>query len=202
MKAKDCIVILDPGHGEDVAGKRSPDGKLREYKWARDTMAMLVDKFKAIGVQTYDTTQGSEYEPGLSVRTIRANTIAKTYKTKTCVFVSIHCNAAGHGKEWMNARGWCCFTTRGKTKSDKLADCIYAEAEKTFEGMKIRKDMSDGDADHEANFYVIKHTTMPAVLVENFFQDNKEDFEFLMSEEGHVKCADVMFNGVCKYLGL
>jgi N-acetylmuramoyl-L-alanine amidase len=27
--------ILDPAHGKNVAGKRSPDGKHREYLWSR-----------------------------------------------------------------------------------------------------------------------------------------------------------------------
>ena len=35
------LVILDPGHAAGVAGKRSPDGRLREYKWAREITGML-----------------------------------------------------------------------------------------------------------------------------------------------------------------
>jgi N-acetylmuramoyl-L-alanine amidase len=29
---KKLVIILDPAHGEEVAGKRSPDGLFREYK--------------------------------------------------------------------------------------------------------------------------------------------------------------------------
>ena len=29
------MVILDAGHGVDTPGKRSPDGRLREGRWAR-----------------------------------------------------------------------------------------------------------------------------------------------------------------------
>ena len=32
------IIILDAGHGENTPGKRSPDGKLREYKYCREIM--------------------------------------------------------------------------------------------------------------------------------------------------------------------
>ena len=35
----------------------------------------------------------------------------------------------------------------------------------------MRKDTSDGDPDKEANFYVLVHTSMPAILSENFFYD-------------------------------
>ena len=35
------IVIIDNGHGEDTAGKRSPDGRLREYAYAREIAKRL-----------------------------------------------------------------------------------------------------------------------------------------------------------------
>ena len=28
-------VLIDNGHGEETPGKRSPDGKFREYIWTR-----------------------------------------------------------------------------------------------------------------------------------------------------------------------
>lgn len=30
------LVVIDPGHGVETAGKRSPDGTLREYEFNRD----------------------------------------------------------------------------------------------------------------------------------------------------------------------
>ena len=30
------IIILDPGHGIDTPGKRSPDNRLLEYKYCRE----------------------------------------------------------------------------------------------------------------------------------------------------------------------
>ena len=35
------MVILDAGHGVDTPGKRSPDGRLREGRWARAMAARL-----------------------------------------------------------------------------------------------------------------------------------------------------------------
>ena len=42
-------------------------------------------------------------------------------------------NAAGNGKEWKTARGGCAFTTKGTTKSDAFAECLYDEAKKNFQ---------------------------------------------------------------------
>ena len=43
---------------------------------------------------------------------------------------------------------------------------------------------------------------MPAVLVENMFQDNKSDVEFLTSAEGKEILANIMIKGICDYFGI
>ena len=134
----------------------------------------------------------------LSERCRRVN----EYKTSEAILISIHCNAAGNGSNWMQARGWEAWTSVGQTKADKLADCLYATAEECLFGMKIRKDMADGDPDKESSFYILKHTKCPAVLTENLFQDNKEDVDFLLSEEGKRTIVSLHVKGICKYLGI
>jgi N-acetylmuramoyl-L-alanine amidase len=41
---------------------------------------------------------------------------------------------------------------------------------------------------------------MPAVLVENFFQDNKQDVQYLLSEEGRKDVIDIHVYGIEKYI--
>ena len=62
--------------------------------------------------------------------------------------------------------------------------------------------MSDGDPDYEENFYVLKKTSCPAVLTENFFQDNKDDVEWLSSEEGKETVVEYHLRGILRYLNL
>lgn len=62
--------------------------------------------------------------------------------------------------------------------------------------------MTDGDPDKESGFYILKHTKCPAVLTENLFQDNKEDVEFLLSEEGKRAIISLHVWGIMKDLGL
>ena len=52
---KKLIIILDPAHGSDVAGKRSPDGLHREYKWSREICADLKILFEALGYEVHYT---------------------------------------------------------------------------------------------------------------------------------------------------
>jgi len=37
------LYILDPAHGANTPGKRSPDGKHREYKWSREIISMILN---------------------------------------------------------------------------------------------------------------------------------------------------------------
>ena len=100
-----------------------------------------------------------EIDVPLSERCRRVN----EYKILKQFLFPIHCNAAGNGLNWMQARGWGSMDQCGQTKADKLADCLYATAEECLFGMKIRKDMADGDPDKESSFYILKHTKCPAV---------------------------------------
>jgi N-acetylmuramoyl-L-alanine amidase len=96
--------------------------------------------------------------------------------------LSVHVNAAGNG-DWYNATGWSAWTTKGQNNSDKLADCLYEAAEEILKplGKKLRYDMTDGDKDFESNFYVIKRVNCVACLTENFFMDNMNDVDWLLS---------------------
>lgn len=190
-------VLIDNGHGSNTPGKRSPDGRLREYAYTREIAERLVMELRKNGIDAERIVK-EEIDVPLAERCRRAN----EYKASEAVLVSIHCNAAGNGRDWMSARGWEVWTSVGKTKADKLATCLYEDAEHCLPGMKIRKDMTDGDPDKESGFYILKHTKCPAVLTENLFQDNREDVEFLLSEEGKRAIVNLHVWGIMKYLGL
>lgn len=190
-------VLIDNGHGSNTPGKRSPDGRLREYAYTREIASRLEMELRKNGIDAERIVK-EEIDVPLAERCRRVN----EYKASEAIFVSIHCNAAGNGSDWMSARGWEAWTSVGKTKADKLATCLYEDAEHCLPGMKIRKDMTDGDPDKESGFYILKHTKCPAVLTENLFQDNREDVEFLLSEEGKRAIISLHVWGIMKYLGL
>ena len=79
--------------------------------------------------------------------------------------------------------------------------CLYSSAAECFPtGTKIRSDWSDKDPDWEENFYILQKTKCPAVLTENFFQDNKEDVEFLLSADGKARIVKAHAIGIANYL--
>ena len=101
----------------------------------------------------------------------------------------------------MSATGWSCYTCKGQTESDLLADCLYKAAEQILENQVIRTDcVRDGDSDWEENFYILRHSLCPAVLTENFFMDNYYDFEYLQSRAGKQAVVDIHVDGITEYL--
>lgn len=190
-------VLIDNGHGSNTPGKCSPDGRLREYAYTREIAERLVMELRKNGIDAERIVK-EEIDVPLAERCRRVN----EYKASEAILVSIHCNAAGNGSDWMSARGWEAWTSVGKTKADKLATCLYEGAEHCLPGMNMRKDMADGDPDKESQFYILRHTNCPAVLTENLFQDNREDVEFLLSERGKRAIVSLHVWGIMKYLGL
>lgn len=98
-------ILIDNGHGENTPGKRSPDGSLREYAYAREIADRIAHELSARGYDAERIVREAVDVP-LSERARRVNEVCGRYGTANVVLVSIHCNAAGNGAEWMNARGW------------------------------------------------------------------------------------------------
>lgn len=187
-------ILIDNGHGIETPGKRSPDGRLLEYRYTREIAAAVVSGLRQRGLDAIRLVP-EEADIPLKERVRRANAYGPD-----AILVSIHCNASGMGNEWRQPQGWSAYTTIGETSADLLASKLYEAAEANFPERRIRKDFSDGDADFEASFYIIRHTVMPAVLTENFMMDNQDDVEFLLSDVGRNAVIQTHLQGIIKYL--
>ena len=117
------IIILDPAHGKDVKGKRSPDGTHLEYIWSREICKKLKDRLILNDFRVKYTNE-TENEIGLSKRKEIANNI-KSSPGEYKFLVSLHNNAAGDGTQWLNAKGFEIYTSKGQTISDKFATIIF-----------------------------------------------------------------------------
>ena len=136
----------------------------------------------------------------LSTRVQRVNKVCSKVGASNVILLSIHSNAAGDGSKWMSAQGWSCYTSKGETKSDEIAECLYNAFETEFADRKIRKDMSDGDRDWEENFYVLRKSKCHAVLLENFFYDNRDECAWLLKNETKERIADSIVKGIIQYI--
>ena len=192
------IVLIDNGHGENTPGKCSPDKRLREWSYSREIADRVVNGLRKQGIDAERIVKEDTDVP-LSERCRRANDIYRS-TGKQAILVSIHCNAAGNGSDWLNAHGWSVFISKNASaNSRRLATLLSKSAEEL--GVKVRKPLPNQPY-WEQNLAMCRDTNCPAVLTENFFQDNKGDVEFLLSEEGKQTVTQIHIDGIIKYLGV
>jgi N-acetylmuramoyl-L-alanine amidase len=183
--------LMDGGHGGlingiyQTAGKRSPkfdDGSvLYEGVNNRDNVKRLMDVLEKEGIKAIDVVN-SDSDVALSERVRRANLLAKGGE---CMYISMHSDAHGNGTEWTPASGISVFTSIGDTgKSDDFAQIVIDRLQVNFgTEVKWRTESTDGDEDKEENFYVLKETKCPAILIEAGFHTNKEEATKMLSED-------------------
>ena len=191
-------IILDFGHGKDTPGKKSPDCRLEEWKFNRE-LGMII--YEGLKKQDYNPVilVPEDIDIGLPERCARVNEMCKV---ESCILISIHGNAAGNGSSWLNASGWQCHTTIGETRADILAKYLYEAAHEILDPLKIgvREYNGSNEPDWENDFYILKHTICPSVLIENLFYDNKKDIEIMLSDKGKQILANVTIEGIKRYV--
>lgn len=183
------LILLDAGHGGVIdgvyqtSGKRSPrweDGsQLFEGEFNRWIVNGLSERLSQRRIP-YVLIAPEQRDVTLGTRVTRAN----RYRGKSSLYVSVHANAGG-------GSGFEVYSSKGTTKSDAAAHCFAEEFVREFPDRPLRADVRDGDFDKDRNFFVLKHTAMPAVLTENFFMDNEEECrQILMTPEGRRRIVD------------
>lgn len=179
-------VCLDPGHGQHDPGAVGPSG-LKEKDVVLSVALKLGEKLKNSGIDVVYTRTNDN--PGFP-RDIRQN-LAKRVdianSSNADCFVSIHCNSATSSE----AHGTEIYVVKLGFNAEKLARAIQLEFIKATElrdrGIKT------------ANFYVIKYTQMPAVLVEMAFISNPYEEKLLASVDFQDNVAVAMAKGICNY---
>ncbi len=201
------VILLDAGHGgldfsakyttKPSLGKRIefPDLELHDNGWFYEGVGnrALAWQFASRAINegfpvsfVMDTVKDTP----LYFRTLAANKIYKNHRNS--FLISFHSNAGG-------GKGWEIFTSRGNTKSDILATEIY-KATNSRMARVYRTDWSDGDPDKEKNFYILKKTSCPAVLIEHGFFDNRTEVQDLVDMKILSKFSDATWQGVKNYM--
>jgi len=206
------IPIIDAGHGGlDAEGNYTTGNKkLYTFKDAdgiedvtiyegvisREIAKKLIVLLDENNLKYEEMTVETVEDISLERRVAHANELYA--ENKNHYFLSIHSNAfkevaPGKGSK---AKGFEVYTSVGQTKSDHLADIISKRYKKEFTDFSFRQNIEDGDLDKERNYYVLRNTACPAVLVENLFFDNPKEAAFLMSEAGQMRIATCLFRAI------
>ena len=183
-------IAIDDGHGMETAGKRTPafsDGSvMRENEFNRAVVAYLHDELIRNGFSVV-LTSPEDTDTAYATRVQRANEAHADY------FVSVHANAFGSG--WNDANGVESFVyALNDAKTTSLARCIQHEL---IQATGLR----DRGVKENPTLYVLRKTTMPAVLCECGFMTNKREAKLLKSDAYRKKCAASICKGICAFVG-
>ncbi|MCF0219311.1 MAG: N-acetylmuramoyl-L-alanine amidase [Muribaculaceae bacterium] len=193
-------VLIDNGHGSNTPGKRSPDGRVREWKWTREVADKVVAKLRAAGIDAARVVT-EEADVSLTERVKRINAVCKERGSKNVLLVSIHINAAGDGSKWMNACGCSAWVSKNASLTSKAVAVMFTEAYKTH-GMSGNRSVPACGYNTWSwtpnDIYILKASNCPAVLTENWFMDNQADCNTLASERGKEQAADVHVECIVK----
>lgn len=183
-------IAIDDGHGMETAGKRTPafsDGSvMRENEFNRAVVSYLHDELIRNGFSVV-LTAPEDTDISLATRVQRANDAHADY------FISVHANAFGNG--WNDANGVESFVhALNDAKTTGLARCVQHE-------LVRETGLRDRGVKENPTLYVLRKTTMPAVLCECGFMTNEREAQLLKSDAYRKKCAVAICRGICSYTG-
>ena len=177
------LVVLDPGHGGyDLGAKMS---SCDEKSLALSTALLTKKHLLELGYRVI-LTRSRDIFLSLERRTEIAN------QTKSKIFVSIHFNAA----KSLTAKGIEIFFCHSQDK-------IRAHASKNLASKVLKKMIDHTSSENrgvkEGNFFVIRETLMPAILVEAGFMTHPEELHLLKDIVYRDKIARGISEGIDAY---
>lgn len=137
---------------------------------------------------------------GLTVRNSRTTDTYPTLQTRAAaanawpagIFVSWHCNAHYDGSA---ARGIEVLHWPNSATGIALAKAVY-------EAMDDVSPWADRGLKARSDLYVIRATTMPAIIIESGFITNTEEEKLLNSSSYRLALAEAAAKGTCKFYGI
>ncbi|NLP29471.1 MAG: family 10 glycosylhydrolase [Clostridia bacterium] len=175
-------VTIDPGHGGSDMGAIS---MYNDYeKHINLPIALTVrDILESRGLDVHMTRVGDEYVT-LEDRVKFANSL------KTDIFVSIHNNS--FSKEEVNGIESFYFksSVKGKELAEKVQKSLIEQTNANNRGAKV------GD------YYVLRHTNMPAILIEGGFLSNKAELAKLKTKAYQDKLSYAIAYGILDYFNV
>ncbi len=169
-------VVIDAGHGGHDNGGQW--GRVYEKHLALDTAFRLESKLKSMGYQTV-MTRRSDYFISLPQRVSTGNGY------RNAIFVSIHYNYT-----WkQDVSGLETFYSSEEGR--RLAQCV--------QNCLIQRTRTVDRSAKYARFYVIRNSTLPAILVEGGFVSNAEERSRMKSAWFRETIAQGIVDGIQRY---
>ena len=183
-------IVIDAGHGGGDTGAVGPNGVTEKEVTLAVALKVqqLLQSSGANVVMTRTTDRDVSWAGSSNGQELQAR-VDKT-PPGAAVFVSIHCNAFSNSV----TQGMETYYYWNSAESRRLAALLNEELENF--GGRFNRGVKG------ANFYVLKHTSIPASLVELAFITNPEE-EYLLADDNYQQqLAIAITRGIKRYLGI
>lgn len=176
-------IMLDAGHGGSEPGAIGPMG----LQYAEKDINLKT----ALKLQAELETMGAKV---LMTRT--ANTtlslierLAASRKAKPDMFLSIHANSMPDGVDISKIQGFSVYYREwfSRTLSSEILNNTLGTLGRNDHGM------------HKKNFYVMRGTWTPSILIESGFVPNPAEFEWLIDENEQSKLVKTLADSIARY---
>lgn len=174
------LVVLDAGHGGSDPGTQAEGLDEKDLNLAVERR--VAELLTAAGVRAARTRTADEYVT-LADRAQMANDLGAD------LFVSIHTNASASSAEFHGVET---YYLAGRQDSRALAACLHRSV--------LSATGAHNNGLRTAGFYVLRHTDMPAALVEMGYVTNEAELALLRSDDYREAIAQGIADGVVAYL--
>ncbi|NBD33890.1 MAG: AMIN domain-containing protein [Cyanobacteria bacterium] len=175
----DLLVVLDPGHGGKDPGAVGIGG-LQEKNVVLPISHHVRKTLQSNGLQVKMTRWDDRFI-SLGGRTAMAN------REDADLFISIHANAISMSRPDVNGTETFYYSS-GRALAQAIQRNIISKIDMRDRGVK------------KANFYVLRNSAMPAVLVEVGFVTGREDAPRLADPNFRKRMADAIADGILQYV--
>lgn len=186
---KNITVVVDAGHGGKDEGARSNNRRYRE----KDCNLAMVKKLKQMLDQTDINVIYTRLEDRYITkkrRTVMAN------RKKADLFISIHCNASDN----IHSKASGIETLYAKRKGDSRFMTNRRFAHILLDSVEASSLNKARKCIRREDLFVLRHTDMPAVIVETGYMSNRKDMGYINSQKGQYEIADGIYKGIIKTL--
>lgn len=187
-------IALDAGHGLYTPGKRC----LKKLD-KRETREWIINDRVTDALELYLKLAGhsvlrvDDWDDGHTDVTLN-DRVRKANNWKADAYISVHHNAGINGG---SGGGTVVYVSKGcQAKSIKLQEAVY---KRVIVRGKLKGNRSDGTL--SANFYVIRKTKMPAILIECGFMDSAVDIKHILDTDWSEQVGLGIAEGVCEVFG-
>ncbi len=186
-------ITIDAGHGGNDSGAIGPTGVMEKtvtLRIANEVRRLLMAEGATVYMTRDTDTEVSPKGANASdIEELQARCDVANQNASD-VFVSIHMDSFSSGAA-KGTTGY--YYSLGSQKSRDLADKVRSGV--------IDQIGTQSRGTQSCNFYVVKHTDMPATLVEVAFISNPTEEQLLDSEDGIKKAAQGIVDGIADFFG-